>query len=143
MEVLGTGTVCFALGRDGGRDGRFEGTAQHFPSTNGPHTGKFIIQSKHTRRPGASCKDADFARIIEDELPRIEELAKNNESTTTSCLRTGAFQLAKSSRSSKPSPRSGIKQVHLIAGETITQHLTRYPNIWSSLGFDRYEAPSG
>lgn len=70
MEVLGTGTVSFAPGRDGGRDGRFNGTAQRFPSTTSPHCGKFIIQAKHTQRPGASCKDTEFARIIDAELPR-------------------------------------------------------------------------
>jgi hypothetical protein len=142
MEVLGTGAVCFAPGRDGGRDGRFEGTAQHFPSTNGPHTGKFIIQSKHTRRPGASCKDADFTRIIEDELPRIGELAKNNEVDYYLLFTNRSLPAGKEQQIIKAiSKIKGIKQVHLIAGETITQHLVRHPNIWSSLGFDRYEAP--
>src|ERR1039458_48015 len=142
LEVLGTGTVCFAPGRDGGRDGRFEGTAQCFPSATNPPPGKFIIQAKYTRRPGASCKDADFKRIIDDELHRIQDLATNGELDyyllfTNRSLPAGKEQqIIKCIAKIKP-----VKQVHLIAAETITQFLTRHPAIWPKLGFDRYETP--
>jgi hypothetical protein len=142
MEVLGTGTVCFAPGRDGGRDGRFSGTAQHFPSDASPHTGKFIIQAKHTKRPGASCKDQEFARIINGELPRIRELAANHELDyyllfTNRTLPAGQEQKILAAIKKI----DGVKDAHLIASETITHYLTSHPKIWTNLGFDRYQTP--
>ncbi len=53
-DLLGKGVIGFAKGKDGGRDGRFEGTAQHYPSTSVPWKGKFIIQAKHTTNSEAS-----------------------------------------------------------------------------------------
>ena len=64
MEILGMGTVVFTKGRDGGRDGKFTGIANNFPSKNSPANGKFIIQAKHTANPYASCSDSSFETII-------------------------------------------------------------------------------
>ncbi len=50
-EILGFGTISFSSGPDEGRDAYFSGTAQRFPSTKGPWTGKFVIQANHTARP--------------------------------------------------------------------------------------------
>ncbi|MGA3099148.1 MAG: ABC-three component system protein [Bryobacteraceae bacterium] len=142
MEVLGTGTVCFAPGRDGGRDGRFAGTAQSFPSTAAPHSGKFIIQAKHTRRPGASCRDGDFAHIIELELARIGALAAHGELDVYLLFTNRSLPAGKERQIIKRiATIKGVKHAHLIALETITQYLTRRPTIWSNLGFDRYETP--
>lgn len=74
MEILGMGTVVFTKGRDGGRDGRFSGTANNFPSKNSPAIGKFIIQARHTANPYASCSDSSFETIIKNEIPRIKNL---------------------------------------------------------------------
>jgi hypothetical protein len=79
IQVLGTGTFSFALGKDGGRDGRFTGTAQSFPSRNDPLTGKFVIQAKHTRNAAASCSDSEFTQIVKKEVKRIVALVKNGE----------------------------------------------------------------
>jgi hypothetical protein len=54
-EVLGIATINFTKGKDGGRDAKFTGTANSFPSTNNPWNGKFIIQAKHTEKQNASC----------------------------------------------------------------------------------------
>lgn len=74
QEVLGTGVISFATGKDGGRDGKFTGTAERFPSKSSPWTGKFIIQAKHTENPISSCSDSDFAKIINDEILKIKKL---------------------------------------------------------------------
>ena len=73
-EILGTATISFAKGKDGGRDGKFTGRANNFPSTSSPWDGKFIIQAKHTEKQNASCSDADFTRILTKELASIKEL---------------------------------------------------------------------
>ena len=67
-EILGTGTIIFSEGKDGGRDAKFYGRANKFPSQTKPWDGKFVIQAKHTIRPFASCSDSDFQRILKDEV---------------------------------------------------------------------------
>lgn len=75
-DILGFGTITFTKSKDGGRDAKFTGTANEIPSKVAPWSGKFIIQAKHTTKPTASCSDADFQRILKDELPKIDELKK-------------------------------------------------------------------
>ena len=76
MRILGMGTIAFSAGKDEGRDARFDGTAQHFPSQAKPAKGKFVIQAKHTTQPGASCSDSAFKTAFKSELPKIKNLAK-------------------------------------------------------------------
>ncbi len=78
-KVLGTGTVVFSTGKDGGRDAKFTGKANKYPSEKGSYEGKFIIQAKHTTKPNASCSDSDFLTIIKKELKKIKELEDNNK----------------------------------------------------------------
>ena len=77
--ILGTGTIVFATGKDGGRDAKFMGTAAKFPSINSPLAGRFIIQSKHTANPAASCSDKEFSRLVEGEKSKIKSLIDGNE----------------------------------------------------------------
>ena len=79
-KILGTGTVVFSVGKDGGKDARFKGKANNFPSKSEPWDGKIIIQAKHTQRPNASCSDSDFQSILNKSvLPSISKLKGNNE----------------------------------------------------------------
>src|SRR5262245_28031190 len=79
QRILGTGTVVFATGADGGRDGKFEGVAQSFPSAASPLNGRFIIQAKHTANPVAACSDAEFSRLLDGEHPKITRLIEAGE----------------------------------------------------------------
>ena len=45
-KVLGEAVVPFASGTDGGRDGRFHGKANSFPSDKGPWDGKIVIEAR-------------------------------------------------------------------------------------------------
>jgi hypothetical protein len=67
-EILGIATMNFSPGKDGGKDAVFNGRAIKYPSESKPWEGKFVIQAKHTTRPSASCSDADFRRILKDEV---------------------------------------------------------------------------
>ena len=79
-RILGIGTINFSTGPDGGRDGKFTGKAQNFPSKTSPWEGKFIIQAKHTEKPYARCSDSDFKKILNDEVnQRLKNLIENNE----------------------------------------------------------------
>ena len=73
-KILGIGLIVFSEGKDGGRDGKFTGRAQNFPSSQNPWDGKFIIQAKHTTNPIASCSDSGFKTILEKEIPKIKEI---------------------------------------------------------------------
>ena len=59
-ELLGIGVQGFTDGTDGGRDARFEGTAQIFPSTQKLWNGITIIQAKHTRGINRAFSESDF-----------------------------------------------------------------------------------
>lgn len=74
QEILGTGVIAFSKGKDGGRDGKFTGTATKFPSNISPWNGKIIIQAKHTDNPIASCSDSDFTKTINLEIKKINAL---------------------------------------------------------------------
>ncbi len=78
-EILGTGTIVFSDGKDGGRDAKFTGTANRFPSEADPWNGKFIIQAKHTTKPEASCSDRSFNTILKKELPRLRKLKEDGK----------------------------------------------------------------
>ncbi|MFA5518175.1 MAG: ABC-three component system protein [Spirochaetota bacterium] len=79
-KILGEAVVPFAKGPDGGRDGKFNGKANCFPSEATPWDGKIVIQAKHTTKVNASCSDSDFQKILEDNvLPAIQRLKEKNK----------------------------------------------------------------
>ncbi|MCP4703323.1 MAG: hypothetical protein GY865_01835 [candidate division Zixibacteria bacterium] len=78
-KILGTGTVVYSKGTDGGRDGKFEGKANNLPSDVKQLEGKFIIQSKHTTKINASCSDSEFDTKITKEIKKVRELKKQGE----------------------------------------------------------------
>ena len=79
-EILGTGTIIFSDGKDGGRDAEFNGTANNFPSKLKPWNGKIIIQAKHTQKNNASCSESEFQSILKTSvIPSIQKLKKKNE----------------------------------------------------------------
>ena len=69
-HILGIGTIVFADGKDGGRDAKFTGKANKYPSEREPWSGKFIIQAKHTSKPVASCSDSNFQTILKKKVLR-------------------------------------------------------------------------
>ena len=79
-KILGEGVITFAKGRDGGRDGRFNGKANCFPSEQDAWNGKFIIEAKHTSKENASCSHYEFKKRLKKEvLPAIKRNLKNNK----------------------------------------------------------------
>ena len=71
---LGEAFSTFAEGRDGGRDGKFHGTANSFPSTSKPLVGHAVLQAKHTAIDGRSCSDEEFTRLLKKEHHKIGRL---------------------------------------------------------------------
>ncbi len=142
LRILGTGTIVFTPGKDGGRDGRFTGTAERYPSTRSPLKGKFIIQAKHTTNPSASCSDPEFKRIMKLERPRIKALVVAKELDHYLLFTNRRITGIKEASLTKDLKKlRGIKTANILAKNTIDLHLTANHRIWTDLGFDRDVMP--
>ena len=80
QRLFGIAVQRFSTGRDGGRDAKFEGMAENFPSKSKPWEGITIIQAKHSEGYNRSYSELDFFNleaknsILMDEIPRIVNL---------------------------------------------------------------------
>lgn len=142
-KALGIGTVNFSAGRDAGKDGRFTGTANAYPSEKKPWSGKFIIQAKWTSNPVASCSDPDFEnKVIKEEIPRIKALRANGELDnylmfTNRKLSGGAdAKLLK-----KLKETADTENVAIIGKETITSLLDTNPDIVKAMDLRVLQGP--
>lgn len=145
-RVLGTGTVVFSPGPDGGRDGKFTGTAANCPSSTSPWDGCFIIQAKWTSNPTASCSDAGFwetrSSVIELEIPRIKALRLLGEVDNYLLFtnrKLGGRQ--EPALTEKIRNGTGVTNVALIGKETITLQLDLHPDIVRACHLDRFRGP--
>lgn len=84
---FGNGITPFAKGKDGGRDAKFSGKAQSYPSSQEQWSGEIVIQAKHTAKPDASCSDNNFKKYFlektkskgggfhkDSEVPKVKRL---------------------------------------------------------------------
>ena len=83
-KLFGAGVQGFSAGRDGGRDARFVGTADRFPSAASPWTGTTIGQANHTIETNAHYSDPGFSgsaksSVLSKEIVRIKNLVKAGE----------------------------------------------------------------
>jgi len=141
LHILGTGIIVFAPGRDGGRDGTFNGTAARFPSPAMPLAGKFVVQAKHTQNPVASCADAEFGRILIREQPKISSLIENGELEHYLVFTNRKKPAGDGTTKERGLKELGLVSAHLLGLEQLRIWLTHHPKIWSQLGFDRFETP--
>jgi hypothetical protein len=120
QKILGTGTIEFSSGKDGGRDGKFIGTAQNFPSNKKCWEGTFIIQAKHTENCNASCSDKDFERIINSEIEKISKLKAESEIDNYLLFTNRKYTAIKGERLiEKIKSKTGIKNCIIIGKELI------------------------
>jgi hypothetical protein len=82
-KLFGLGVQSFAAGPDGGRDARFHGVAERYPSAAGPWTGLTIIQAKHTISLNSHFGESGFSGRIEssvltEEIKRIKKLVQGD-----------------------------------------------------------------
>jgi hypothetical protein len=87
QELFGPAVQGFATGPDGGRDARFVGKAERFPSQAGPWDGTVIFQAKHTNGYNRHFLESDFfstenkTSTIVVEAPRIKTLKEAGQLT--------------------------------------------------------------
>lgn len=83
--LLGTAVQGFSRGPDGGRDAKFTGTAENYPSRASPWSGIVIIQAKHTNGYNKHFSESDFFNpqsshaIISGEIPKIGKLRREQK----------------------------------------------------------------
>ncbi len=136
------GTFSFAEGKDGGRDGRFEGVAQSFPSTASPLRGKFIVQAKHTSNPGASCSDAQFGQILKGEKPKIRKLAAAGEIDHYLLFTNRKLSASREVTLHDELLRIPNVQTAAVFGtESMKSYIVKDRSIWRDLGFESSSTP--
>jgi hypothetical protein len=141
VRALGTGVISFAPGKDGGRDGKFEGTANEYPSKAAPASGKFIIQAKWTSSPIASCADPEFQRIAAKEKPRVEELVSNGELDHYLMFTNRRKPAGTTLAALATLKGAGMKSAEIFGTEEMVRQLDLDPGIWRSMGLSDCETP--
>lgn len=142
-SVIGIGVTSFSAGKDGGRDARFEGEAENFPSKSEPWKGKIIVQAKNTGNPIASCSDSDFIKLIEnEELPKISKLQKRNEIDCYLILTNRKLTAQAEEKIRKlVTEQTGISKFSILGKELIDIYLSEFPEIVQRLGLSKIGDP--
>lgn len=83
-ELFGEAIQGFTKGRDGGRDARFVGTAERFPSAASPWTGVTIIQAKHDNGLLGHYAESSFggeidSSVITGEIKKLQKLRNEGD----------------------------------------------------------------
>lgn len=142
-KILGTGLVVFTSGKDGGRDGRFTGTANNYPSNKDSWSGKFIIQAKHTQNPTASISDYEFEKIVDGEIIRLKKLRKNGDIDNYLLFTNRKQTGVKGERLIRKLQESvGITNCDIIGRETIyKEYLDSSKDIIKQFKLGKYSTP--
>lgn len=146
-ELLGAGVQKFATGPDGGRDAKFVGTAQEFPSRAAPLTGTTVVQAKHTLDAVGKFSDADFSgtaatSTLSEEVPRIKALrdaGQVDHYLLFSNRRLGA--IANEQITQRLITETGVPSVHLFGLEQVERYIKRYSFIATTLREFEYDLP--
>jgi hypothetical protein len=141
-KILGTGTIVFSPGTDGGKDARFTGKANKYPSESKPWEGKIIIQAKHSQRPNASCSDSDFQTIIKNQvLPKIDDLIESKELEYYLLFTNRKLSGVQDGKLESTYFNSVSIPIKLIALERIQLWLREYPEIAKILNLNSLLLP--
>lgn len=148
-KLFGLGVQGFAAGPDGGRDARFSGTAQQFPSSSDPWRGITIFQAKHTNATNTHYSDAAFSgdsatSVLSEELPRIKKLVDTGEIDNYFLIanrRLGG--VTASAIAERIAAGTGLKreQTFLVGTEYLDETLHLFPDIFGLARLDSLEGP--
>lgn len=141
-HILGSATIPFAKGKDGGKDGKFIGKANCIPSEAQPWEGKIIIQAKHTEKINASCSDSDFnGRLKNEVIPSLKKLKAADDIDYyllfTNCKLTG---IKDTEIENRLKVETGVPTL-LIADEKIQDFLKMYPDVVKNAELNRLLLP--
>ncbi|AOT05988.1 ABC-three component system protein [Arthrobacter sp. U41] len=136
-KLLGEGVQGFTKGRDGGRDARFVGRAERFPSTSSPWSGITIIQAKHDNGLNGHFAEAAFSgatphTVISKEIVRLQNLVAQND--LDNYLLVSNRRLAGGTNTTicqRISTEVGLEigNVHIWGGGDIARLIDRFPDV--------------
>ncbi|MDI9881453.1 ABC-three component system protein [Flectobacillus longus] len=145
QNVLGIGFVSFSKGKDGGRDGRFEGVANAYPSKTEQWKGKFIIQVKHTTDYQASCSDNKFfgnkTGLVEKEVPKVKVLKSKGEIDNYLLFTNRKETESREEARQYIKDQTGLTNVDIIGKDTLHRFLSQNKEIVKQFGLDRFTMP--
>lgn len=145
---LGRGVQGFATGVDGGRDARFEGLANGFPSASRPWEGISIVQAKHTMSYGY-FSDPDFggsadSSVLTTEIPRARKLHEDGF-LDNYLLFSNRFLTANANESLLHQIASGIgiakENIHLCGIEALDEAFREEPRLAQLAGINPLDGP--
>lgn len=146
-HLFGIGVQGFSKGPDGGKDARFFGRAERFPSSAAPWDGRIVIQAKHTERIYAKFSEPDFSgdaesSVLAKELPRIAKLAQEGELEYYLLVSNRRLAgVAEQVIRQRIATTAGIDAaaVHLLGVEALDQYLTWEPDILRRAGIHQFD----
>lgn len=135
--LLGPGTQGFSKGPDGGKDARFCGRAERFPSAAAPWDGNVVVQAKHTDLINRKYSDPDFSgdsasSVVTQELPRVVRLRNAGELDYYLLFSNRRLAgVAEKRIRARIAIAAGIDEsaVHLCGEEALDGFLARQPDI--------------
>ncbi|MBU9848050.1 ABC-three component system protein [Rahnella ecdela] len=149
-EIFGIGAETFSDGPDGGRDSRFEGLAQIYPSTNRPWDGLTVIQAKHTISYNSKFNDPDFfnptaeTATITVEVNNIKKLIANDGINnyiifSNRKLPSNANEKIKN----YISEQTGLakENIGLMGTEGMALYFKKFPHIAKAIDLNPYDVP--
>lgn len=149
-ELLGTAVQSFSSGPDGGRDAKFVGTCEIFPSKVERWTGITIIQAKHTNGFNRHFSDRDFyskkgsSGVLNKETGKIKKLRQASQLDNYML-----FSNRRLSANSENEIRAYIAEecgipkfsVHLCGTESLEMWLKEFPDISKKANLDPLDSP--
>jgi len=150
QELFGYGVQGFAPGCDGGRDAKFHGKAQYYPSSSEPWEGLVIIQAKHTKGHNKSFSDLDVYSkkngdsIIAKEMPRVRKLRETDHLDyymLFSNRRLTANKEAELVRYIADETGLPACSIRILGIEEIERYMKRFPDISRIAEIDPIDSP--
>jgi len=147
QNILGIGVQGFSTGPDGGRDARFIGKANSFPSETASIEGKVIVQAKHTEGIAERFSDSDFSgdsasSILSKEIPRIRQLHHQGEIDhyiLFSNRRLGAE--ANKYIVDRIEKETNVKNAHMVGIDDLDRYIKSYPQVLGIADLDPMDMP--
>lgn len=131
FKILGASLSPFKEGADGGRDARFNGTPNAWPSETAPEQGQYILQCKHAKKADACCSHEDFKKQMRKEEPKVKKLAADKELSHYMVFTNRAKRAEEDEAFRKKFGKiPGVTNVWLLGHESLNMYLRAYPEIW-------------
>ncbi|MFF2273563.1 ABC-three component system protein [Agromyces sp. NPDC058136] len=148
-KLFGAGVQGFATGPDGGRDARFHGTAERFPSTTAPWQGITVFQAKHTNAINAHFGDGSFSgdsdsSVLTEEIVRIKRLVAKKEVDNYILFanrRLGANASADIVKRIASECRIDPSRLFLVGIEHLGELMHEFPDLPRLAKIDPFEGP--